>query len=72
MKVWNLPKGCRNRLRDYLGRDIPNKAFNLIKKMLSYSPEKRISARDALQHPFFRSFGNNYDCQKMAQWLNGL
>ncbi|VDL60442.1 unnamed protein product [Hymenolepis diminuta] len=34
MKVWNLPKGCRNRLRDYLGRDIPNKAFNLIKNFL--------------------------------------
>ncbi|KAM3185705.1 hypothetical protein ACTXT7_005817 [Hymenolepis weldensis] len=31
MKVWDLPKGRRNRLREYLGRDIPNSAFNLIK-----------------------------------------
>lgn len=32
MKVWDLPKGRRNRLRDYLGRDIPTSALDLIKK----------------------------------------
>jgi calcium-dependent protein kinase len=35
---------------------ISNEAKDLIKKMLTYSPEKRINAEDALKHKWFKKF----------------
>jgi len=35
---------------------ISNEAKDLIKKMLTYSPEKRINAEDALKHEWFKKF----------------
>ncbi|XP_064465676.1 cyclin-dependent kinase 1-like [Ornithodoros turicata] len=33
--------------------DMDSEAIDLLKKMLTYDPAKRISARDALEHPYF-------------------
>ena len=37
---------------DPIWRKRSNESQDLVKKMLSYNPENRISARDALKHPF--------------------
>jgi calcium-dependent protein kinase len=36
-------------------KDISNDAKDLIKKMLEYQPEKRVSAKNALAHPWFQN-----------------
>lgn len=42
--------------------DITETAKDLIKQMLTVDPMKRISARQALQHPFFHGVGQNKQC----------
>ena len=34
-------------------------AINLLEMMLQYQPEKRITAKNALQHPYFVNSNNN-------------
>jgi serine/threonine protein kinase len=41
----------------YIPRCDPT-ALDLLKRMLQFSPEKRITVKDAIKHPFF----NLYDC----------
>lgn len=41
--------------KDYSNSEI-NKAANLAKSMLEWNPHKRITAGDALKHPFFKFF----------------
>lgn len=36
-------------------KDVSNDAKDLIKKMLEYQPEKRISAKQAILHPWFQN-----------------
>jgi calcium-dependent protein kinase len=36
-------------------KEVSNEAKNLIKKMLEYNPEKRPSAKEALNDPWFKS-----------------
>lgn len=45
------PKTPRRNLFSAAGND----ALDLLEKMLTYNPEKRISAQDALLHPYFRN-----------------
>jgi serine/threonine protein kinase len=34
--------------------NLDDNGIDLLKKLLEYDPEKRISAADALEHPFFK------------------
>lgn len=37
----------------YAKRTLPSEALDLLRKLLTYDPRKRITAAQALQHPFF-------------------
>lgn len=50
-------------------RDIPAHAFNLLEKLLEPNPARRISAVDALRHPFFDSVRN--DCIENPKKISG-
>lgn len=40
-------------MKDILGDDVDPLAMDLLQKMLQFSPKQRISAIQALQHPWF-------------------
>ena len=42
-----------NYLRSVLLADTPDEAIDLINKLIEFEPEKRITAKEALDHPFF-------------------
>lgn len=54
------PKGCRKRfgkgIKTILPKDCNEKLINLIEKLLSLDPVKRITARDAINHKYFDDF----------------
>ncbi|CAG8459775.1 11407_t:CDS:2 [Diversispora eburnea] len=50
----SILKGVYHFDEDYWS-DISDEAKDLINKMLEYNPDKRITAHDALQHPWFKS-----------------
>ena len=41
------PKYFKDHIKDY------KNLYDLLKKMWNYIPEKRITAKEALEHPFF-------------------
>ncbi|CAG8792589.1 5996_t:CDS:2, partial [Dentiscutata erythropus] len=54
----SILKGVYHFDEDYWS-DISDEAKDLINKMLEYNPDKRITAHDALQHPWFKSLGSS-------------
>jgi len=50
-----MPKFPKNSLRSkfYYIKDMDN-LLDILEKMFNYLPEKRISAKDSLKHPFFK------------------
>ena len=46
------PRPCKD-IRTLLRDDTPDEAVDLINKLLEYMPSKRITALEALDHPFF-------------------
>ncbi len=42
-------------------------AMDLLQKMLQYDPSERISARDAMRHPYFRELDANNVAQSPSQ-----
>ncbi|CAN8074619.1 unnamed protein product [Agarophyton chilense] len=48
-----MRKSSNNRIAELLGPTVDPLAVDLVKKMLLFSPKQRISAEDALRHPWF-------------------
>ena len=44
--------------------DVSEEAKDLVRKCLTYDPEKRTSAKDALQHPWFKKFAKHEKVEK--------
>lgn len=44
--------------------DVSSEAIDLVKKCLTYDPEKRISASEALEHPWFKKFAKGEKVKK--------
>lgn len=49
----NFPDYCYNQLKGKLGSQLSNLGFDLINRFLTYCPERRITASEALTHDFF-------------------
>jgi len=47
---------------------LSNKGLDLLQKMFTYDPAKRISAKDALQHPYFEEAPHMTDPDFMPTW----
>lgn len=48
--------------------DTPKEALDLLKKLLVYNPYNRISAEDALKHPWFNDIHNPKDLIKCPEY----
>lgn len=55
IKNYKPPKGKARRLESMLSLEKDDPAFVLLKRMLEYDPQKRISAADALKHEYFHT-----------------
>lgn len=56
-KKINFKKYNENKLKEkFIGTEIPlsDYGFDLLSKLLNYDPKKRIKAKDALEHPWFK------------------
>ena len=53
-------------------KTVSKEAKDLIKKLLTYKPEDRISAEDALQHPWFQDFKVEVDSAATGNALGNL
>ena len=66
-------KGCKNKLRDKFPKFaleendmyLTDLGLDLLNKMLTYDPEKRISAKEALNHPWFKEHPIGCDPSRM-------
>uniref|UniRef100_A0A8C5ZBV4 Protein kinase domain-containing protein n=1 Tax=Marmota marmota marmota TaxID=9994 RepID=A0A8C5ZBV4_MARMA len=52
----DLGRGPQQSLDDILPPDTPRDALDLLRKLLVFAPSKRLSAAQALQHPYVRRF----------------
>jgi len=50
-----LPKKCHIKWEEKIPHATPL-ALDLLQKMLSFSPERRISVSEAIRHPYFKNF----------------
>ena len=53
-RLSKFSKYTKNELAQKLRVDPNSEVFDLLRKLLIYDPEKRITATEALKHPFFR------------------
>ncbi|KAJ5421078.1 hypothetical protein N7465_003597 [Penicillium sp. CMV-2018d] len=68
--VNSLPEAEPQSLRATLG-DADSEAIDLLEKMLDIDPQKRITAADALPHPYLSTYSDSNDepeCEKQIDW----
>ena len=49
----NALKSCKNKSAEQKLIEFPDSAYDLLKKLLELDSDKRLSAEQALKHPFF-------------------
>ncbi|KAJ5418797.1 uncharacterized protein N7487_002347 [Penicillium crustosum] len=68
--VNSLPEAEPKSLRATMG-DVDSEVIDLLEKMLDIDPEKRITAADALTHPYVSTYSDSNDepeCDKQIDW----
>mmetsp|Transcript_37121 Transcript_37121/g.27433 ORF Transcript_37121/g.27433 Transcript_37121/m.27433 type:complete len:151 (+) Transcript_37121:380-832(+) len=53
-------------------KQVSKEAIDLIRKFLTYEPEKRISAQEALSHPWIQKVRDQIDVELIIRSLNNL
>lgn len=53
-KKINWPRFPRQNLRDFVNENVDDLGLDLLEKMLEYEPSHRITATQALLHPYFK------------------
>ena len=48
-----LPRGTRKNIQETIGRG-DARLGDLLSRMLTFNPDKRITAADAIKHPFYK------------------
>jgi len=68
-KFVNFPRRSGNNLRNtFKPSRLSDKGLDLLQQMLTYNPEKRITAKAALQHPYFEEKPIQKDPDIMPTW----
>ena len=67
-KKLNFPEFPYNTLRSRFGNYLSDKGFELINKLLTYDPERRITADEALKHEFFKETPLPLDASIFPTW----
>jgi cell division cycle 2-like len=67
-KKLNFPEFPYNTLRSRFGSYLSDKGFELINKLLTYAPEKRITAEESLKHEFFKETPLPVDVSLFPTW----
>lgn len=68
VKKMNIVQHPYNNLRSRFGANFTNEGFNLLNSLLTYDPKKRISASEALDHPYFRESPRPVDPSMFPTW----
>ncbi len=67
-KQLQFPNFPYNTLRSRFGKYLSENGFELINKLLTYDPARRISAEDALKHDFFKESPLPIDPSLFPTW----
>jgi serine/threonine protein kinase len=68
-KFVNLPRKNTSALRQsFPVSRLSDKGLDLLQQMLTYNPEKRITAKEAVQHPYFEEIPVQKDTELMPTW----
>jgi cell division cycle 2-like protein len=67
-KQLNFPQFPYNTLRSRFGNYLSDRGFELINKLLTYDPDRRIAADDALKHEYFKETPLPIDATLFPTW----
>ena len=56
----SLPRTCGKKLKDFI-KEATDEEIDLLQKMLTWDPFKRISVEEALNHPYFKKLHDPFD-----------